>query len=401
MPENRTDTKTSSVPRRVVVMGCGDWAKRYAAELEQYVRSGERRVTFCYDSRAGKGLLGSKAYHQYLQGIMSNVVAFESWGDGVECLDVSEQANHDRLAQKDIDVAFIVTPDDTHCYWARKFLLNARSIVVEKPFDASVANIDGLLADLNALRRAPRVRGFDHYLVRAHQFIQMTSDYFVEYLGGDIVAFRFHMLENTDRGMRERVASIQKGMALDMASHAPALILPFGNIETISTRQVKAGAYRGAEQLMRPAFGLKGGRETFAAIALTFESAFSTRTVSAEIQVGKNVGKREEKFVEVAGVNGRKIRLDLANYVVDFIDERGKVTPETYLFANPIHLLVREALAGRDMASLFSPETGRAILKQLEDWVSPITARLRALPLETYEPQEEADAVVSRLGGLL
>ena len=86
---------------------------------------------------------------------------------------------------------------------------------------------------------------------------------------------------------------------------------------------------------------------------------------------------------------------------MDFIDEDGKVTPETYLFANPIHLLVREAIAGREMASLFSADMGRVIVKQLEDWVAPVTAKLHNDKLETYEPQEESQAIIGRLGGLL
>lgn len=151
-----------------------------------------------------------------------------------------------------------------------------------------------------------------------------------------------------------------------MASHAPALVLPFGDIATIQAPVVKAALYEGAQHYMKPQPGLKGGRETFAAITFAFKSCFSERIVPAEVRVGKFVGNWEEKFVEVTGVNGKKIRLDPVNYIVDFVDERGNISPATHLFAHPIHLLIRETFAGRVMLSLLSPELGRVVVNTLE-----------------------------------
>src|SRR5262249_36281574 len=150
--------------------------------------------------------------------------------------------------------------------------------------------------------------------------------------------------------------------------------LPFGKINTIQTIEVKAGWYVGADKYMmkeKDASGqsiYQGGRETFAAISIIFESGFSGQSVKGEIRVGKNVGKQEEKFVEVTGVNGCKIRIDLTTYFVDWIDNHGNITPDAHLFANPIHLLVREVIAGRPLKSLFEPDRGREIVATLEEW---------------------------------
>lgn len=405
------------VPKQVVVMGCGDWAKKYAKALQPYVERKECHVIFCYDSRAGHNLT-PKQYHRYLRGILANVGDFELWGDGCQCWDVADGRTMERLQGLRLHAVFIVTPDATHCSYAKSFLAHARHIVVEKPFDATSANVSTLIDALSGMPDTPAVAevwGFDHYLVRAHEFVAWTDltitrsgeslsgqqargDGYLAFLGGDVTHFRFHMLEGKSRGVEERAPSLQNGLIMDMAPHALALVLPFGFVESIETTSVRAAMYEGSELYMRPQDDLKGGRETFAAIGLTFKSAISGRMVSGEVRVGKGVGKQDEKFAEVTGANGNRIRIDLATFIVDYIDaDTSKVRPVTHLFAEPIDLLVREIMADRPLASLFPPETGHTVVAVLERWCEPVTDYLQHTALPFYKRGDSSETIVERV----
>jgi len=221
-----------------------------------------------------------------------------------------------------------------------------------------------------------------------------------------IHAFRFHMLESSDRGMVERSASIQSGMIMDMGSHTPALVWPFGDPNTIRLDSVKAGIYE-----PNPAQGVKtsgrkimrSGLETFAEIQFTFTSIFE-KPVEATACVGKCVGQEDEKYVEViGGWNGdRKVRLDLSHFVVDF-GSGANWSPVTSLFPKSVLLLVREVM--REQASeslaLFDPEVGQDIVARLNEWRRPIIDSVRrGNPLPGYPAKAPLDYIRSTLSEL-
>jgi len=93
--------------------------------------------------------------------------------------------------------------------------------------------------------------------------------HFDKHMEGQILEFRCHMLESTDRGMVERSAGIQSGIIMDMASHIPALVLPFGDPNTIRLDSVKAGIYESYPEEGINSSGreiVKSGMETFSEI---------------------------------------------------------------------------------------------------------------------------------------
>lgn len=284
-------------------------------------------------------------------------------------------------------VVFIVTPDNTHCHEAATWLDRATNIIIEKPFDVDPEPIRKLRLSLEEPGVIAQVFGFDHYLVRANQFMQ-TREYlrFNQHLERQIHEFRFHMLESTttrdESDLVARAPSLQEGMIMDMGSHAPAMVMPFGNPNTIQLDFVKAGVYSA-----NPARGIttsgsdliKSGMETFAEIQFNFTSVFDQR-VNATARVGKCVGEEDEKYVEVIGGQNRdrRITLDLKNYIVDFTTGP-TLQPVTSLFPNPVYLLIREVMAGRhaDSLALFGPEEGENIIARLGEWRRPVIDYVR------------------------
>jgi hypothetical protein len=162
-------------------------------------------------------------------------------------------------------------------------------------------------------------------------------------------------------------------MILDMGSHTPALVYPFGDPNTIRLGAVKPGIYE-----PNPSEGINSngraimrkGMETFAEIKFTFKSIYG-HNVDAVACVGKAVGKWGDRYVEVVGGRNkdRRVRLDFINYIVDFTggDNPGAVNS---LFPDPVHLLVREVMADRalDSLALFPPEVGQDIVARLNEW---------------------------------
>lgn len=391
--------------KQVVVLGAGNWVKeQYAKALRPYQERGECKVFIVYDTRyaAARRGLTAEQIKRYNQFTLDNVREFEAWG--ATCLDLSEPTDQAKMTGISPYAVFVVTPDDTHCDMAEAWLDRAANIIVEKPFDVDYERIRRLRRTLAQRRNAAAVWGFDHYLVRANQFVRMK-----EYLGFDehveeqIHEFRFHMLESADRGLVERSASLQAGLIIDMGSHTPALVLPFGDPNTIRLDAVTAGVYR-----PNPAQGITtsgrelitSGMETFAEIHFSFTSVFG-HTVQATACIGKCVGEQDEKYVEVVGgrKRDRKVRLDLSSFIVDFIGGKNP-GPVTSLFSNPVYLLVREVMAGRhlDSLALFDPGVGQDIVARLHEWRRPIIDRVRGGdPLAEYPARESLEKILAAL----
>lgn len=394
--------------KQIVVVWAGNWVKEaYAEALKPYQEQGICKVYILYDTSyatMGQGFTQQEIdeYNRFTKG---NVRSFESWE--ATCLDLADPKHKSMIKGISPDVVFVVTAGDTHCDVVEEWLDRAALIIAEKPFDENHERIRQLRHKIKGTNKEEIVWGFDHYLVRSNQFKKLR-DYlhFDEHMKKQIHEFRFHMLESTDRGMKERRASIQAGMIMDMGSHTPALVWPFGDPNTIRLDSIKAGVYE-----PNPAEGvttsgrdiMKSGMETFAEIQFTFTSIFG-QTVQATACVGKCVGKADEKYVEVVGGQNcdKKVRLDLSNFIVDFTggDNPG---PVTSLFHRPVYLLVREVILERasDTLALFDPGVGQDVVARLNEWRRPIINYVqRENQLKGYTARILLDDILSTLDPL-
>lgn len=372
MEAQRKETK------QIVVVGAGNWVKmKYAPALKPYRQRNECGLYFVYDtSYAAKQGLSQDQVDKYNRYTRENVEEFESWG--ATCLDWADESNRARLRIVSPYAVFVVTADNTHCDVAEEWIDRAQNIFVEKPFDIDPERIRRLRRNISSSGIQTVIKGFDHYLVRANQFKKMGTYLGLnEHLEGEIHEFRFHMLESLDRGMVERAASVQSGLVLDMGSHTPALVWPFGDPNTIRLDSIKAGIYEPNPEKGVTTSGreiMKSGLETFAEIKFTFTSIFGG-TVKATACVGKCVGMEDEKYVEVIGGRNRdrKVKLDLSNSIVDFTGGTNP-GPVTSLFPEPVLLLVREVMLERasESLALFDPEIGQDITARLKEWQYPI-----------------------------
>lgn len=388
--------------KQVVLVGAGDWAKStYADALKPYQQRGECKVYIIYDTSYAEKAQGftQSEKDDYNSHTRENVDNFESWG--ATCLDLACPKNIVRIKNIVADVVFVVTASNTHCDVVKEWIDRAELIIVEKPFDDDPEKIRQLR---RTIVKEDAVRGFDHYLMRANQF-KMMREYlhFDDHMEGQIHEFIFHMLESADRGMENRSATIQEGMIMDMGSHTPALVWPFGDPNTIRLDSIKAGVYEpGGGITTSGRTIMKKGMETFAEIHFTFTSIFG-QEVQATARVGKCIGSADEKYVEVIGgkKGDRKFRLDLINYIVDFF-EGNKITPVSALFDKPVHLMVREIIGGRasESLALFKPEIGQDIVARLNEWRRPIINYVD-ISRGTILPQYTAKTPWENLTGML
>ena len=316
------------------------------------------------------------------------------------CLDIADPDAQDKVEKLEPQAVFVVTPDATHCDMVEDWLDRSDSIIVEKPFDVDHKRIRELRANID--RSSCTVRGFDHYLVRANQFAKGRDRLAVDrHLERTLKSFTFHMLEAGDRRLVGRQASLQSGMVLDMGVHGIALLSAFGDPATIQLRGVKAGVYEPNKGITTSGRELlSSGMETFAEIRFDFTSIYGEAAIGI-VRVGKCVGERDEKYVEIVGGKdgNRKIRLDMQSFIVDFSDG-GVEGPITSLFCNPVHLLVREVIGERasETLALFTPAEAERIIEAVNGWREPILARVRrGEELDPYPAGESLDTILKIL----
>jgi predicted dehydrogenase len=393
-------------PKQIVVLGAGMWVReRYAPALEPYRAAGKCGVFVLYDTSYAKrdAQLSAEVQASYNAVTWENVRCFEQWG--ATCMDLADPKVGEKVKGIAPHTVFVVTPDDTHCDMVEAWADRASNIIVEKPFDVDPERIRHLRSHIDGTDCA--VRGFDHYLVRANQFATVSESLGVDaYLQETVRSFTFHMLESEDRGMAERHVSLQGGLLLDMAIHGQAMLLPFGDPNTIRLDSVRAAVYEANPGKGITTSGrelLRSGRETFAEVRFGFTSKYG---YSAEgvVRVGKCVGDQDEKYVEVVGgENGdRRIRLDMTSCIVDRYGGKEE-GPFTSLFRNPVHLLVREVLEGRSATSLslFPPEKAQDMVARVNEWRLPIGAFLeRGGTLASYPAKAPLNEILDRATGL-
>jgi len=384
---NRQD----NVKKQIAVLGAGAWVRdQYAPALKPYCEAGGCELFIVYDSRYGGAT--------YNDAIAKNVRGFERWG--AICLDIANLDAQEKVERLEPLAVFVVTPDATHCDMVEDWLDRADSIIVEKPFDVDHKRIRELRANID--RYSCTVRGFDHYLVRANQFAKGRDRLAVDrHLEWTLKSFTLHMLEADDRRLVGRQASLRSGMVLDMGVHGIALLSAFGDPVTIQLRGVKAGVYEPNKGITTSGRELlPSGMETFAEIRFDFTSIYG-EAATGIVRVGKCVGERDEKYVEIVGGKdgNRKIRLDMQSLLVDF-SGGGVEGPITSLFCNPVHLLVREVIGERanKTLALFTPAEAERIIEAVNDWRDPIIARVRkGGELDPYPGGESLDTILKFL----
>lgn len=372
--------------KSIVICGAGDWVSRqYAPALEPYQRAGDYEIWITFDSTYANRCtrLSDEQRADYNRAIERNVSTFHAWG--AKCLDVSNECHAERLGSMTPHVAFIVTPPETHCAEAERWLQRAAAVVVEKPLDVDLAPILHLSAEATRLHADRKVFAFDHYLVRADPFIVMWQDcWLAQFLEEQIHTWRFDMLETcSDDEIRRRVPSLQAGMVMDLCSHGVILLPPVGDPATIQLESVKAATYAPNACLGVTTSGrevLVSGMETFAEIAFTFTSLFESRA-SGLIRVGKFAGLRDEKCLEIVGgkARDRRVVLDFVAHRASYVHD-GVVVRWRTLCRETVSTMVRAIVAGRpnDRIGLVPPKSVYDVVKALLAFRAPIVARVTA-----------------------
>jgi len=202
-------------------------------------------------------------------------------------------------------VVLVVVPDPFHMEVAKSWLDTDRTdlIIVDKCFAETADQINYFL-EIRGNNVPPkvnsRVRGFDHYYMRALP-LRTHLGAIVREIGGEIEEIEFRMLEP------ETVAPHRDlpGVIEDFASHLYALLAMIGDLDNVKVNKAWAGAYPGGY--------LKDGCENFAKITFTFDTPFSLSSrTRGRAYVGQAVGHERETFLDLIGKGGvKKARIDL------------------------------------------------------------------------------------------
>lgn len=236
-----------------------------------------------------------------------------------------------------MDVVFIATPDVTHAEVAKECVRRrVPTIFVEKPFDSHHTNVEALVREMGFHHRHRAVLGLDHYAFYAAA-LQPMMPAIQHHLGGALTHVAFYMTE-TQPIEYGRERSLQHGMTLDLLPHMFALLTSFGVVQTVDDiRVVAAGQYtplisQDNAGTQYKTLGDWYRSETYARVRFTYEDYAGNRVPCLGV-VGKGLAQ-EVKYLEVTGMHGHAIRVDLGksqecptDYPYDSI----------FLLANPSH----------------------------------------------------------------
>jgi len=287
----------------IVVAGGGQWALEYAKALHWFIAQEKALALFVYESRYG---LGHPNYHRYLKNTLTNMIKAEELG--AKCIDLGRLTADEQKQLPTLvlpKAVFVVTPPETHCEEALRWAPSARSVFIEKPFDAERKRIE-LLSELGP---NPNVFGFDHYAARLKPFLSQDR---LKKLGfRNCSKFVFEMFEAAPRGLEERSPSVgATGMIFDMASHAVPILSwiahDVGEVQRPEGLDVVAGT------LVSPNGKRYIETETFASVTFQFrpKRELGGNAAFAEIRVGKGVGPVDCKVVTLTDDRGEAFVLD-------------------------------------------------------------------------------------------
>jgi len=140
---------------------------------------------------------------------------------------------------------------------------------------------------------------------------------------------------------RERERTLQYGLMLDMLPHMPAMLAYFGDVKTVDDiRIIAAGQYR--PLISQDKDGNQYDEisswyvnETYVRVKFTFEDYSGNRVPCLGV-VGKGLSK-EVKYMEVIGINGNAVRIDLVKEPPEDLQKPPVDYPydTIFLLANP------------------------------------------------------------------
>ncbi len=340
---------------------------------------------------------------------------------GAEFLDKSASNPEDlkkykALQNASVDAVFIATPDRLHITTAQYWLTgNCKRIFIEKPLTNDKAEADKWLSNLQE-EDLGRLIAFDHYLAKVHAHFQYDKHIQMIWRStGRPRDFRFYFLEDhsgTDRNYLKEVArkgrtdrngpienegrtdSLQEGLILDLMPHILAILIYFGDPETVEVTEIRAAKYSGVDYDDSQQAGIK--RETFAAIKFTFLD-HNEKKINGEAFLGKGVrgSKRYPKMdgnvkvLEISGLSRNRkgrIEFDFNNSVATQITSKDELPePILDLEHDPYYYLVREVVFKklyRGTALGMPVKTGGLILTKI---ITEITSRIRGENLQLYK----------------
>jgi len=234
-----------------------------------------------------------------------------------EYLDLQRSEDKKKYQElKDIDFVFVVTWDKTHCQIAQDFLGRTKAILIDKPLDAFLRNVDRFLGDV------PQnvVFGFDHYLAKFYPFLTKINEH-IERIGAP-EAIEFRLLEPIAIPTH-RIVALDRGMIYDLFSHGLAVI---GGVMSRQTnpdpnllRKFEIEKVRAAKYLGVP---IRGDTYAYVKIKQPFE---------IQARVGKAVGWEPDKILKVQCSKG-EVFADIQNFKFSIFDLAGNKVEEGNLF---------------------------------------------------------------------
>jgi len=214
------------------------------------------------------------------------------------------------------DVVFVVTPDFTHCALAQQWIGKTPLVLIEKPFDSQITNVENLLLKLGQQQKAigaTQILGLDHYQFYARPVDALKG--LIDLHLGPIARVNFYLTENRPIEL-SRVRTLQYGLTLDLLPHFIALLTYFGDIGSIDEiNVVEAGQYYPLEAASRDGLVRESitefEGETYSDVRFTFhDHSGNDFPIPCRAIVGKGFAQ-EVKYLEVTGSNHNAIRVDL------------------------------------------------------------------------------------------
>lgn len=299
-------------PLMIVVEGAGEWVEQaYRSLFKKKVDENKKLSVFYADDTRWKEARPQwadperwedpkgGADHQKWKPEKTGIQDWEVY------LDKADPEDFARYRNLRPDLVLIVTPDFTHSTIVRQWLGKAPAVLVEKPFDSQVKNVDDLKYALEEPYNTI-ILGLDHYQFYALPLYEMQAD-IRRHLGGALSKVEFYLTE--DRPVEQRRArTLQYGLTLDLLPHLFALLTYFGKVHTIDEIQVvEAGQYYPLGEDVARWFR----SETYSHVRFTFEDYSGNGFhVPCRAVVGKGFSK-EVKYMEVTGRTGNAVRIDL------------------------------------------------------------------------------------------
>lgn len=291
-------------PLVVLVQGAGDWVeKAYRPTLISLVKDGHQLSVFYADDTSWKGERPAWTH------------TLRPWEVYLDKADHHDRALYQNVLAR-VDVVFVATADVLHAEVATECVRRKVPLIfVEKPFDSHSAHVESLVREMGFLPLHRAVLGVDHYMLYAVALRELMP-ILEPHLGGALGNVTFYMTE-TRPIERERERSLQYGLMLDMLPHLLALLAYFGAVQTVDDIQVlAAGQYAPLISQDRDGnhyeeIGAWYRNETYARVQFTFVDYAGNRVPCLGV-VGKGLAA-EVKYLEVTGINGNAVRIDLGN----------------------------------------------------------------------------------------